>query len=370
MNKSVTSVDIEMNTKLNEVSERLKREQKIVLGVQVMSWILNCVMLMMKVVATYLSRSLAIGASLCDSTVDLCIQIVLLISNRVAKKKSPQFPRGTTKYQEIGILVCACITFMVCIEIIQYSVIAIYARLTGREYPLLDGPVIYLMLSAGAFLKLCSYLVCNFLRKKIKSPILQTLTDDHLNDTLSCISAMASSFIAIHVPNAWWMDPAGAITMTLIIFWRWCVVVVEQNNKLIGLSAPVEFLNEIDDACKGFPYEFTVDDMIAYYYGAKYAVEISLSVSRSMIVSECHDLQEALKAKVEALSNVHVCYIKMTAVKCLESDIRKRSDIRQDFVEPIEKDFFLAQQSKEHRLSLASFVPKRRFSQATAQHVH
>jgi len=172
MNKPVTSVDIENKARLNEEISRSKREERIVLYIQAFSWIVNCVMLMMKVVATYLSRSLAIGASLCDSTVDLCVQIVLLISDRVAKEKSPQYPRGRTKYQELGILVCACITFMVCVEIVQYSVIDIYARETGRQYHLLVGPVVYLMMSAGGFLKICSYLLCDFFEEEntITSP--------------------------------------------------------------------------------------------------------------------------------------------------------------------------------------------------------
>jgi len=227
---------------------------------------------------------------------------------------------------------------------------------------LLVGPVVYLMMSAGGFLKICSYLLCDFLRKKIQSPLLQTLTDDHLNDALSCISAMASSFIAVHVPNAWWMDPAGATAMTVIIFWRWCVVVLEQSNKLIGHTAPVEFLNEVDDACKGVPYKFTVDDMIAYHYGTKYAVEVSLAVPSEMTVSECHELQETLKAKVETIRQVHVCHLKLFSVKCIESDTR------QDYVEPFEKNFNAAPGSKEHDLSKASVVPKRRFSKAPAQH--
>ena len=47
------------------------------------------------------------------------------------------------------------------------------------------------------------------------------LAEDHLNDILSNMAAVATAGIAGYWAEAWWVDPAGAIVISLYILWRW-----------------------------------------------------------------------------------------------------------------------------------------------------
>jgi divalent metal cation (Fe/Co/Zn/Cd) transporter len=47
------------------------------------------------------------------------------------------------------------------------------------------------------------------------------LAEDHLNDIISNAAAVATAVLATAVADGWWIDPAGAIVISLYIVCRW-----------------------------------------------------------------------------------------------------------------------------------------------------
>jgi divalent metal cation (Fe/Co/Zn/Cd) transporter len=45
---------------------------------------------------------------------------------------------------------------------------------------------------------------------------------------------VASATVAHYVPTAWFIDPAGAIVISMIIFFKWVHVGMEHANKVVG----------------------------------------------------------------------------------------------------------------------------------------
>ena len=60
------------------------------------------------------------------------------------------------------------------------------------------------------------------------------LLQDHLNDIMSNTCAIITAVAAGFVPNGWWIDPAGAIAISLYIVARWLAIAKQQVN-LVGL---------------------------------------------------------------------------------------------------------------------------------------
>ena len=68
------------------------------------------------------------------------------------------------------------------------------------------------------FLKFCLWVYC---RQFTHSPIAQALAQDHINDVYSNAIALVVIFIASYLPHLSYLDPAGAICISLWIIWSW-----------------------------------------------------------------------------------------------------------------------------------------------------
>ena len=62
---------------------------------------------------------------------------------------------------------------------------------------------------------------------------------------------------------------AGAIAISLIIVWRWGALVLEQARKIVGFSAPKEFLDKIRTVANSHDGIISTDTIRAYFSGVR-----------------------------------------------------------------------------------------------------
>jgi divalent metal cation (Fe/Co/Zn/Cd) transporter len=89
-----------------------------------------------------------------------------------------------------------------------------------------------------------TWLYCLYVNKLKKSDTIEALAEDHFNDVISNIGALITAAIAVHTPY-WWSDPIGAIVMSIVIVIRWLYIIHDQVRKIVGYTAPPEFINEV-----------------------------------------------------------------------------------------------------------------------------
>lgn len=61
-----------------------------------------------------------------------------------------------------------------------------------------------------------------------------TTTEDHKNDIMTNSFSVFSSTVAHYIPKAWFVDPVGAILISVIIFVKWMHVGMDHANKIVG----------------------------------------------------------------------------------------------------------------------------------------
>ena len=171
----------------------------------------------------------------------------------------------------------------------------------------------YSILGGGTVAKLLLWQLCCHARPTTDS--LRALAEDHLNDVVSNVAAIVTAVVAAKVHHVWWIDPVGAILISLWIVSRWTVMTFEQTGKIVGKSAPQEFIDDIESLAREHHPALDLDCTRAYHFGARYAVEMEIVLPATMFVSESHDIALALQHKLEALeiverANVHVDYVK------------------------------------------------------------
>lgn len=210
------------------------------------SWIVNWLLLIIKTVAFLLSFSKAVAAALTDSIVDLLSQFILSLSDNYITQHHPDYPIGRSRLEAISVLATASIMSLASIEVVQYSASDLYFGLNGK-IPVLEVSLItYVILGVGIGLKMILYIYCSRVSRLTKSDSLEALAEDHFNDVLSNLAAVITASIASARPQWWWVDPAGAILISIVIMYRWWSIISEQIKKIVGFTAPKEFIDRVN----------------------------------------------------------------------------------------------------------------------------
>ena len=63
------------------------------------------------------------------------------------------------------------------------------------------------------------------------------LAEDHRNDIVSNLGAIAFGAIASTSQKVWWFDPVGAILISLYIIWSWMCILKGQARTLSSTSS-------------------------------------------------------------------------------------------------------------------------------------
>ena len=91
---------------------------------------------------------------------------------------------------------------------------------------------------------------------------------------------------------------AGAVLISLYIMWSWAIITKEQLDKLVGHSAPEEFLEEVGEMAANHHEGMEVDVVRAYHFGERYTVEVEVILPGDMTVRSSHDIALDLQHKV------------------------------------------------------------------------
>jgi divalent metal cation (Fe/Co/Zn/Cd) transporter len=128
------------------------------------------------------------------------------------------------------------------VEVIQFSGVDLNEGLHGNIPELNVDIVVYVLIVLGIILKLALYLFCTWAQKVLDSDMLEALAEDHLNDVMSNSIAIITAALASEITSVWWLDATGAIFISAVIIFRWALIILEQVKKIVGYTAPPEFI--------------------------------------------------------------------------------------------------------------------------------
>ncbi|KAK9817796.1 hypothetical protein WJX72_002302 [[Myrmecia] bisecta] len=272
------------------------------------SWLVNWFLLGAKAIAFVSTHSKAVLASLADSGVDLASQGVIAMAEHFMQRPSPEYPVGRARLEALGVIACACIMSIASIEVLQYAAFDLYSGLFQGSLPQLEaGVAMYAILGGGTLAKLILWIYCRRLQGSSDSMV--ALAEDHLNDVMSNLGAIATVTLAFRWRKGWWIDPVGAILIALVIIWRWTCMTYQQVKKVVGSAAPASFIEQVEQLAHEHHELVRVDCTRAYHFGARFNVEMEIVLPGDMTVTESHDIALALQHKIEALEEVERAFV-------------------------------------------------------------
>lgn len=248
-------------------------------------------------------------AALADSIVDLLSQVVLSLASKYMSKYHYDYPVGRSKLEALSVLACSGIMFITSVEVLQFSAQDLVVGFSGNPPTIKLDNISIGIVAFGIISKAVLYAYCHIATTNNPSDQLDALAEDHLNDVFANIGALVSAAIAARVHSVWWLDPVSAIVISVIIMYRWSSMIAEQVKKIIGYTAPPEFITLVNDIAKQHDDRILLDCTRAYHFGSRFNVEMEIVLPADMSVRESHDIALALQHKIEELDDVERAFV-------------------------------------------------------------
>jgi cation diffusion facilitator family transporter len=266
-----------------------------------------------KLYAYYTSGSLAVLASLVDSTIDLLGQGVLVVTKQLAAStgRHEEYPVGRERLEPVGVMVCAVVMGMASMEVITTSVTKLV-----KYWSRTDVPVVHLtqqtaiMLVGIIVLKAGLWWWCTRVSgRHPNNEAVKAIAQDNQNDVISNFVALLAPAATNLRPSFWVVDPTAGVVISIYIIYTWLITAYEQVEMIVGKSADPETLRNIQELTEQHHSKMQLDTVCAYHFGPRYLVEIEVVMPESTTLRESHDAGISLQHKIEQLEDVERCFV-------------------------------------------------------------
>eukprot|EP00924_Labyrinthula_sp_SR-Ha-C_P013973 maker-scaffold_5-snap-gene-19.7-mRNA-1 protein AED:0.04 eAED:0.04 QI:131/1/1/1/1/1/5/52/381 len=283
----------------------------LVWGMVITSLIANITLFTAKIYVFVTSQSLAVLASAVDSLLDLVSQLIVYYAlNGTRDINKSEYPVGKSRLEPVGIVVCAALMAMAALQVVYSSFIRLYEGFSDAskiQVPEITTGIVILLTSA-IFIKLVLFIVCYKNRDRAHSLIV--LYEDHYNDVLSNFAALVTAYFCQYDGDKlWYLDPIGAICISIYISQSWTQIANEQIDYLVGKTADPSFLDRIRRTGNKFHQDLEVDIIRAYHFGKRYLVEVEIVLPWNMSVKESHDIALGFQKLIEEADEVERAFV-------------------------------------------------------------
>ncbi|EWC44447.1 hypothetical protein DRE_06815 [Drechslerella stenobrocha 248] len=269
------------------------------------SFAANVILSGLQVFAAARSSSLSLFATMADSIFDPMSNIILMLSRRAIKKvDSKKFPSGKARLETAGNITFSFVMSAVSLILIVLSARDIGSGGEGETKAFYLESVI--SVSVAFATKFGLFLYCWAL-KDIYSDV-YVLWRDHRNDLFvngfGILTSVGGSILR------WWIDPAGAIIISVLILGLWLRTAWQEFMLLVGKAADLETQQLITYISMTHSPEIQqLDTVRAYHSGPRLVVEVDVVMDPNCTLKHSHDIAEELQMKLESLPDVERAYV-------------------------------------------------------------
>ncbi|KAF5369345.1 hypothetical protein D9758_002501 [Tetrapyrgos nigripes] len=269
------------------------------------SFIANCILAVLQLYAAISSLSLSFFATAADSVFDPGANWLLNYLHKNSRKLDQhKYPVGGARLTTIGNIVYAFAMLTVSIILVAFSIQGLVSHEGGDTLEFHIPSVV--AVGVALVTKFLLFLYCFSIRNA--SSQVQVLWEDHRNDLF--INGFGILTSSAGAKLRWWIDPMGAILISLMIIYSWTLTSIEQFQLLAGKAAPVEFNQLVIYKALTFSEEITqIDSCKAYHSGEKYIVEVDIVMPADTPLWKTHDISQDLQDQLETLPMVERAFV-------------------------------------------------------------
>ncbi|KAJ9616821.1 hypothetical protein H2200_000540 [Cladophialophora chaetospira] len=269
------------------------------------SFVANIILAVLQVYGAVASGSLSLFTTMADAIFDPMSNITLILSNKAVKKvDARKFPAGRARIETAGNIVFCFLMTAVSFILIAFSVRELVEG-SAEATKTFHLPSV-IAVSVAFCTKLGLFLYCWALRNQYSQ--VRILWEDHRNDLFingfGVLTSVGGSKLR------WWIDPAGAIVLSVLISVLWLHTASSEFQLLIGISADTETQQLITYVSMTHSDRIRqIDTVRAWHSGPRLVVEVDVVMDPDESLRVSHDIAEDLQMKLESLPNVERAYV-------------------------------------------------------------
>ncbi|KAL5336975.1 hypothetical protein BJX70DRAFT_260278 [Aspergillus crustosus] len=251
------------------------------------------------------SSSLSLFTTMADSVFDPLSNLTLLLCNKTVNRVDPRkFPAGKARIETAG-NICFCFLMTA----VSFLLVAFSIRdlVGGSDTETGDFHLPSVIAVSVAFCtKFALFLYCFALRNQVSQ--IRILWEDHRNDLFingfGILTSVGGSKLR------WWIDPMGAIILSVLISCLWLHTAYHEFQLLIGVTADTKMQQLITYiSMTHSPLITAIDTVRAYTSGPRLVVEVDIVMDPADSLRATHDVAEELQFKLESLPDVERAYV-------------------------------------------------------------
>jgi cation diffusion facilitator family transporter len=243
----------------NQINSETRQLYGIVSGA--LGIFLNIMLFTGKLVAGFISKSVAITADAFNNLSDAGSSLITLLGFKLAAKKpDAEHPFGHGRIEYISGLIVAMLIILMGFELGHTSINSI-----KNPKPVESSLLVIFILCIAIVVKIYMYLYNHNIAKKINSAAIEATAKDSLGDTLSTLLVLAS--IAASNITSFPVDGWAGLIVAIIILKAGYDAAKDTIEPLLGEAPKKEFVKEIEKSVTKYKYVVGVHDIIVHDYG-------------------------------------------------------------------------------------------------------
>ncbi|KAG8463640.1 hypothetical protein KFE25_003913 [Diacronema lutheri] len=269
---------------------------------------INVGLLVAKLGVFLTSGSMAVLASLLDSTVDLVAQGVLFAASHLARA-SPSAGRG--QYGPLGVFTCAVLMALAAAQVVWAAFERLGAMAAGTAEPLrwtLTDSGLMIATVASRFLVAVG---CTWVAQRTADVTVRALAQDSVNDVVSNTAALVAACATQLGPIFALTDPLGAIAISTYIIYNWAWTGLEQVELITGKEPDADVLALVSGAAARLSQEAEVARVRAHHVGPRCQVEVDLLMGDDVPLLRAHAVAQGVQRRVQRLDEVQRCAVRV-----------------------------------------------------------
>jgi cation diffusion facilitator family transporter len=249
--------------------------------------------------------SLSLFTTMADAIFDPLSNLTLILANKAIQKVDARtYPAGKSRIET-----AANIAFCFMMTAVSFLLLVLSSMELGNGSDTKTKPFhlpSIIAVSTAFAVKFGLFLYCWALRNKYSQ--IRILWEDHRNDLFINGAGLCTSALGSKV--RWWIDPMGAMLLSLLIATLWLHTSYEEFQKLIGKAADTEVQQLITYvSMMHSPQIRQIDTVRAWHSGPRLVVEVDVVMDPESTLRSTHDVAEELQMKLESLPDVERAYV-------------------------------------------------------------
>ncbi len=252
----------------------------------------------LKLIFSIITNSLALQADAVDNLTDMVMILAALIGIIYSRKKpNAKFPYGYYKIENIISLIISILIFYTAYNIISQSIKDILDFITGFSKTIIISSSVFIFLLVSFIVSLFLSLYLKIVRKKTKSPIIETEAREKLYDNLISFSVLIGFIGAIF--NFFLIDSIIGLFIALFIIKGGYEIFL--NSTKILLDAVIDFdkRTELNNLIKAFPKVKKIESLELRVYGRYIFLEIVIALNKDLSVLQVQTLNNIISISIK-----------------------------------------------------------------------